>query len=97
MIAYRKSGEHPIVRRNVDGNIVWAPALEGAVVLTTRGGDFELNAPETLFEAFYTVKSDGMALGCPSAGLSSSASVDVFGRCRMMALKQHSHFLFRVS
>jgi uncharacterized linocin/CFP29 family protein len=31
------------VKRIVDGNIVWAPAIEGAVVLTTRGGDFELN------------------------------------------------------
>jgi len=31
------------VKRIVDGNIVWAPALQGAVVLTTRGGDFELN------------------------------------------------------
>jgi uncharacterized linocin/CFP29 family protein len=31
------------VKRLVDGNIVWAPAIEGAVVLTTRGGDFELN------------------------------------------------------
>src|SRR5271169_6518348 len=31
------------VKRIVDGNIVWAPAMEGAVVLTTRGGDFELN------------------------------------------------------
>jgi uncharacterized linocin/CFP29 family protein len=31
------------VKRIVDGNIVWAPAMEGSVVLTTRGGDFELN------------------------------------------------------
>src|SRR5271155_4548029 len=31
------------VKRIVDGNIVWAPALEGAFVLTTRGGGFELN------------------------------------------------------
>src|ERR1700722_11044561 len=31
------------VKRMVDGNIVWAGALEGAIVLTTRGGDFELN------------------------------------------------------
>lgn len=31
------------LKRIVDGNIVWAPALEGAIVLTTRGGDFELN------------------------------------------------------
>lgn len=31
------------VKRLVDGNLVWAPAIEGAFVLTTRGGDFELN------------------------------------------------------
>jgi len=31
------------VKRIVDSKIVWAPALEGAVVLTTRGGDFELD------------------------------------------------------
>ncbi|HEY2040237.1 MAG TPA: family 1 encapsulin nanocompartment shell protein [Edaphobacter sp.] len=30
------------VKRIMDGNIVWAPAIEGAVVLSTRGGDFEL-------------------------------------------------------
>jgi uncharacterized linocin/CFP29 family protein len=27
----------------VDGEIVWAPAIEGGFVLTTRGGDFELD------------------------------------------------------
>src|ERR1700722_7398727 len=31
------------VKRIVDGNLIWAPAIEGASVLTTRGGDFELN------------------------------------------------------
>lgn len=31
------------VKRIVDGNLVWGPAIEGAFVLTTRGGDFELN------------------------------------------------------
>jgi uncharacterized linocin/CFP29 family protein len=31
------------VKRIVDGNLVWAPAIEGAFVVTTRGGDFELN------------------------------------------------------
>src|SRR5580704_5754968 len=30
------------VKRIVDGNLIWAPAIEGAFVLTTRGGDFEL-------------------------------------------------------
>jgi uncharacterized linocin/CFP29 family protein len=31
------------VKRIVDGDIIWAPAIDGAFVLTTRGGDFELN------------------------------------------------------
>lgn len=31
------------VKRMVDGNIIWAPAISGAFVLSTRGGDFELS------------------------------------------------------
>jgi uncharacterized linocin/CFP29 family protein len=31
------------IQRLVDGEIVWAPAIEGGLVLTTRGGDFELD------------------------------------------------------
>lgn len=31
------------VKRIVDGDIIWAPAIGGAFVLTMRGGDFELN------------------------------------------------------
>ena len=37
---------YPIIRhlRNVlDGELVWAPAITGAVLLTTRGGDFSLH------------------------------------------------------
>ena len=30
------------VRRIVTGEIIWAPAISGAFVLTTRGGDFDL-------------------------------------------------------
>jgi len=30
------------VKRLVEEKIIWAPAIEGAVVLTTRGGDFDL-------------------------------------------------------
>ncbi|HTW27520.1 MAG TPA: family 1 encapsulin nanocompartment shell protein [Acetobacteraceae bacterium] len=30
------------IHRLVEGEIVWAPAIEGGFVLTTRGGDFEL-------------------------------------------------------
>src|SRR5271163_1573161 len=31
------------VKRLVDGEIIWAPAIAGAFVLTTRGGDFDLH------------------------------------------------------
>jgi len=37
---------HPVlehVKRLVDGKIIWAPAIEGAFVVTKRGGDFELD------------------------------------------------------
>ena len=31
------------VERLLDGKIIWAPAIAGAFVLTTRGGDFGLH------------------------------------------------------
>src|SRR5271165_2170526 len=31
------------LKRLIDGEIIWAPAIEGAFVLTTRGGDFDLH------------------------------------------------------
>lgn len=37
---------YPVLRhiqRLVDGEVVWAPAIEGGFVLTTRGGDFQLD------------------------------------------------------
>jgi uncharacterized linocin/CFP29 family protein len=36
------------VKRLVDDKIIWAPAIEGAFVLTTRGGDFELHLGQDL-------------------------------------------------
>jgi uncharacterized linocin/CFP29 family protein len=30
------------IKRLISGDIVWAPAIDGAIVLTTRGGDFDL-------------------------------------------------------
>ncbi|WOJ89757.1 family 1 encapsulin nanocompartment shell protein [Methylocapsa polymorpha] len=49
--AYTKLAEssdngYPIlqhIKRLVETEIIWAPAIEGAVVLTTRGGDFDLH------------------------------------------------------
>jgi len=45
-LAETRDHGHPVlehIKHIVDGNIIWAPAIEGAFVLTTRGGDFELN------------------------------------------------------
>lgn len=36
------------VKRLVDDKIIWAPAIDGAFVLTTRGGDFELHMGQEL-------------------------------------------------
>jgi uncharacterized linocin/CFP29 family protein len=36
------------VKRLVDGEIIWAPAIAGAFVLTTRGGDFALHIGQDL-------------------------------------------------
>jgi uncharacterized linocin/CFP29 family protein len=45
--ALSESSDHgyPILRHIkdlVDGEIIWAPAINGSFVLTTRGGDFSL-------------------------------------------------------
>jgi uncharacterized linocin/CFP29 family protein len=45
-LAETRDHGHPVlehVQRIVDGNLIWAPAISGVFVLTTRGGDFELN------------------------------------------------------
>ena len=34
------------VKRLVDGKIIWAPAIDGAFVVTTRGGDLDLHIGE---------------------------------------------------
>jgi uncharacterized linocin/CFP29 family protein len=39
---------HEHIARVLDGEIVWAPAIDGAFLLTTRGGDFELRLGQDL-------------------------------------------------
>jgi uncharacterized linocin/CFP29 family protein len=36
------------LNRIIDGQIIWAPAIDGAFVLTTRGGDFEMHLAQDL-------------------------------------------------
>jgi len=44
------------VERIVDGGIIWAPAIEGGLVLSLRGGDFELTVGQD-FSIGYLVHS----------------------------------------
>jgi uncharacterized linocin/CFP29 family protein len=41
-----------VVRKLVDGPLVWAPAVNGAIVLSLRGGDFELTVGRDLSIAY---------------------------------------------
>ena len=36
------------IKRQLSGDIIWAPAISGAIVLTTRGGDFSLHLGQDL-------------------------------------------------
>jgi uncharacterized linocin/CFP29 family protein len=49
VVAHALSQLRPVmqhIRELVDGEIIWAPAISGAFVLTTRGGDFALHIGE---------------------------------------------------
>jgi uncharacterized linocin/CFP29 family protein len=48
-------GGYPVidhVRRLLDGPVVWAPAVDGAIVISLRGGDFELTVGQDLSVGF---------------------------------------------
>ncbi len=52
----RSAGGYPIlshVKKLLDGPIVWAPALDGAVVMSMRGGDFELTVGRDISIGYY--------------------------------------------
>lgn len=68
--AYTDLGEtaddgYPIlerVRRLVDGEIVWAPALDGGFLLSTRGGDFELHLGQDVSIGYLAHDADTVQL-----------------------------------
>ncbi|MBX6321163.1 MAG: bacteriocin family protein [Rhodospirillaceae bacterium] len=75
-------GGYPViehVRRLVDGPIVWAPGIDGACVLSTRGGDFDLivgrdfsigyQSHDAATVALYIVESFTFRLNAPEAAV----------------------------
>ncbi|MGH8741657.1 MAG: encapsulin, partial [Burkholderiales bacterium] len=51
------------VRRLLDGPIVWAPAIDGAAVLSLRGGDFELTVGADFSIAYLEHSASSVRLG----------------------------------
>lgn len=45
-----------------DGEIIWAPALSGALLVTTRGGDYELHLGQDLSIGYESHDADGVRL-----------------------------------
>jgi uncharacterized linocin/CFP29 family protein len=50
------------VKRLVDDKIIWAPAIDGAFVLTTRGGDFELHIGQDVSIGYLSHSDDAVRL-----------------------------------
>ena len=48
--------------RLIDGPIIWAPAIDGAFVLTTRGGDFEMHLAQDLSIGYQSHDADRVHL-----------------------------------
>ncbi len=50
------------IRTLIDGDLVWAPAITGAFVLTTRGGDFALHLGQDLSIGYQSHTDDEVQL-----------------------------------
>ena len=50
------------LNRLVDGEIIWAPAIDGAFVLSTRGGDFDLQLGTDVSIGYLTHDADTVQL-----------------------------------
>jgi uncharacterized linocin/CFP29 family protein len=58
-------GGYPVlelVKRVIDGPVVWAPAVDGALVLSMRGGDFELTVGQDISIGYHSHNSASVRL-----------------------------------
>lgn len=53
---------HKHLERVLDGDIMWAPALDGALLLSTRGGDYELHLGQDLSIGYLGHDADAVQL-----------------------------------
>ena len=60
-----RNGEAPgceHLARLLDGDIIWAPAIDGALLLSGRGGDFELRLGQDLSIGYLSHDADTVQL-----------------------------------
>jgi len=50
------------IERVVDGGVIWAPAIQGGFVVTTRGGDFELDIGQDISVGYASHSSTSVEL-----------------------------------
>jgi uncharacterized linocin/CFP29 family protein len=58
-------GGYPVlnhIRMILDGPIIWAPVVDGAIVVSTRGDDFELTVGQDISIGFATHDAGGVSL-----------------------------------
>ncbi|MEU9023706.1 family 1 encapsulin nanocompartment shell protein [Actinomadura sp. NPDC048394] len=53
---------HHLARLLPDGEIIWAPALDGALLVSTRGGDYELHLGQDLSIGYLSHDADHVRL-----------------------------------
>lgn len=64
-LSARTDGGYPIishVQRLIDGEIVWAPGIEGGLVISQRGGDFELSVGQDFSIGYLDHNADTVRL-----------------------------------
>jgi uncharacterized linocin/CFP29 family protein len=64
-LSARTDGGYPIishVQRLVDGDIVWAPGIDGGLVISQRGGDFELTVGQDFSIGYLEHSTDKVRL-----------------------------------
>ena len=50
------------LKRLIEGDIIWAPAIDGAFVVTTRGGDFDLQLGQDVSIGYTSHTADTVEL-----------------------------------
>jgi len=50
------------LRRLLDGDIIWAPAIDGALLMSCRGGDYELRLGQDLSIGYLSHDADSVEL-----------------------------------